>query len=217
MSDVERPNRPNSYSSYEFISAAGLQDNGRLLVGRRALNLDIYFPLKTLLTYYSGITRPVSMQTLTGGKELLSAVSANLITRQMMRHALEEHFSRLREAALWRAEALGLRIRTIVLSYPSWLCEHEYHKDWDLYRNCYLNLMRPLWPGDTIFTMCSEGQAVAQYITENFHDSIGTSERKRLWDLIRSANSTDQGMELVVVDCGSSSLVSLPFFSIWPY
>ncbi|KAI0448451.1 hypothetical protein F5B21DRAFT_113037 [Xylaria acuta] len=111
--------------------------------------------------------------------------------------------------AIEQANTAKLIIRTIVLTYPNYLCNNEQKGDFLMYKSFYLELVRPIWSEygqDITFEMVSEGQAAALYICEPFDDPLSSFSPTRLWRTFEKLNKRD-GLNLVVPDSGSSTLV----------
>ncbi|KAI0417660.1 hypothetical protein F5X98DRAFT_363596 [Xylaria grammica] len=167
--------------------------------------MDMRIALKTILTYVAGIRRYSVLSNLPGGVTLLQAVSDGRIEDEQMTKALTQHFQQLREAVVRVAENKGLKLKALVLSYPSYLHSNEGKDDFDMYMNTYMGLLQPIW-GDIIMETANEGQAIGLYICERFEDPFSDVHRglrnRMLFDGLSGAN----GINLVIVDIGSSTL-----------
>ncbi|RWA10336.1 hypothetical protein EKO27_g4769 [Xylaria grammica] len=190
---------------HELPSEAALAENGGLIVDKRAIAMDMRIALKTILTYVAGIRRYSVLSNLPGGVTLLQAVSDGRIEDEQMTKALTQHFQQLREAVVRVAENKGLKLKALVLSYPSYLHSNEGKDDFDMYMNTYMGLLQPIW-GDIIMETANEGQAIGLYICERFEDPFSDVHRglrnRMLFDGLSGAN----GINLVIVDIGSSTL-----------
>ncbi|KAI1421249.1 hypothetical protein F5Y12DRAFT_38789 [Xylaria sp. FL1777] len=207
LAHPERWNTPAASNSLaEFIACAALE-GGRLVPGRQSLTKDQSFPLKTIFTHRA-LSRHSTISAMPGGDHLLQAVSECRITPDMEDDVLREHFSLLRDMAIEKANTAKLVIRTIVLTYPNYLCNNEQKDDFPRYKLYYLELIRPIWSEydqNITFEMVSEGQAAALYICEPFDDPLYSFSRTRLWRTFEKLNKRD-GLNLVVPDSGSSTL-----------
>ncbi|KAF2964848.1 hypothetical protein GQX73_g8729 [Xylaria multiplex] len=190
---------------YELPSEAALTGNGELIVGKRAIAIDMRIALKTILTYVAGIRRYSVLSNLPGGVTLLQAVGDGRIDEEQMTKALTQHFQQLREAVVEVAENKGLELKALVLSYPSYLHSNEGEDDFDKYINTYIDLLRPIW-GDIIIETANEGQAVGLYICERFEDPFSDVHRGLRNRMLFDGLSRAKGVNLVIVDIGSSTL-----------
>ncbi|KAI1733583.1 hypothetical protein F4680DRAFT_454818 [Xylaria scruposa] len=202
-------NHPDrSASNIELTAVAALQNNGSFLIGKRALTVDNNFPLKTLLTYASGITNQEVLKRLPGGSNLLQAVEDGSVSNNMIDGALIEHFTILYESAVKHAHGQGVRIKVVILTYPNYLCAREGSDLFDQYMAKYLSLMRDIWDkydGNIEFLTASEGQAVAGYVCQKFTDTDNISREARFEKLCRGIDKK-AGLNLLVVDAGASTL-----------
>lgn len=206
--DPEAP-LPNA-NSFEFVAYAALE-NGRVMSGRRALEKDYNFPLKTFFTKTAGISDD-AIRDLPWGVALLSACVSGRITAQNMEHALRDHFTLLVRVAIEQAQTAGLDITTVVLTVPNYLYERD---DWfGCYRDHLLDLVELAWRtvgGDeaaeqVTFETCSEGQALALYLCESFQDAQHALQRQRIQELLEGFDK-EEGVNFFFVDTGGSTTV----------
>lgn len=204
----ERRTAPNSsHSDFEFISYAALSSNG-LVTGRLALEEDDRFPLKTAFAHCAGFPRR-NVRGMPRGPEFLRLCDRGPMTWEMLHNALHDHFRLLRDMALAKARDAGLDIRKMNLTYPDFIWEMQEDTDlFDKYRNYYLRHMHDLWGQDMPTQMSMEGHSTAVYVCEPFEDALSSVERSRLWRRFRGLDLRS-GLNLVVVDSGSSTLVRL--------
>lgn len=103
------------------------------------------------------------------------------------------------------AENKELELKALVLSYPNYLHTNEGEGDFDKYMDTYIGLLQPIW-GDIVIETANEGQAIGLYICERFEDPFSDVHRglrnRVLFDGLSGAN----GINLVIVDIGSSTL-----------
>ncbi|KAH8161101.1 hypothetical protein CIB48_g7145 [Xylaria polymorpha] len=111
----------------------------------------------------------------------------------------------LRKAVVEVAENKELELKALVLSYPNYLHTNEGEGDFDKYMDTYIGLLQPIW-GDIVIETANEGQAIGLYICERFEDPFSDVHRglrnRVLFDGLSGAN----GINLVIVDIGSSTL-----------
>lgn len=173
---LDDPDYPESNSEYEFVATTAVGEDGRLVEGRQALSLDMWFPLKTMLVYIAlngsrHCDRIVAR--LPGGCDLLHAIyQAETVRTETIRDVLIKHFVRLRRMSLVQAERNGVTIGTLVLTYPHYLFASQGRHDFDSYMDCYLELLLRVWGQHVKYRIVSEGQAVALYTCEPFFDSV---------------------------------------------
>lgn len=205
LGDPERHNAP-AMSQFEFVALAALE-NGRLIAGRRASAGDLNFSLKTIALHRSGALFDAELSKQVDGRELLEACRRGAVTPAMEDEVLRQHFTMLRDEALLHA-GRRVNIKKLILSYPCYLHRRQREGDFAKFVEFLLRLICPIWAGQylTDIEMVSEGQATTLYITEEFDDPLGLFRRADLWDSISDMNKRE-GMNLVVVDSGSSSLV----------
>lgn len=204
----ERRTIPNaSHSEFEFISYAALGSDG-LIIGRQALGADERFPLKTAFGYCAGFPRR-NVRDMPRGRPFLRLFDRGLVTWEMLDKALYDHFALLREMALAKAEDAGLEIVEINCTYPDFIWETS--EDWDLsdkYQRYYRSMMRRLWGHSIRIQMSMEGHTTGVYVYEPFEDALSSVERTRLSEQF-SGLDLQEGLILVVVDSGSSTLVCI--------
>lgn len=168
--------------------------------------MDHNIPLKTLLTYTSGITNKEILKRLPGGGDLVHILSSAEVTASKIDDVLQQHFSILQRSALKQAESRQVRIKVVILTYPNYLCPREGCNYFDKYIEKYLQIMRSVW-GDAIkYQTASEGQAAAAYICSRFDDPVSTSREQRNAELFRGLSCGTE-LNLLVVDAGASTLV----------
>lgn len=185
-------------------------DQGVAIPGRRSLEKDHCFPLKTILLHHAGILRrggTVPLKKVPEAEELLRLCEEGVIKPDQEVEALRAHFTLVRDMALEKARSASLIIKLIVLTYPYYLEGDSI--DFEDYLSSYLNLARPLWDGhDVSFESMSEGQAATIYLCEPFQDPAGSFDSRRLAEVLRGLQEEAPcGLNLVVADGGSSSLV----------
>lgn len=69
------------------------------------------------------------LERLPGGARLRDAVRSKRMDDEWINTAIGRHMSLLRDMALDRARVLHLEVKTIVVSYPNYLCEAKEEKD----------------------------------------------------------------------------------------
>lgn len=115
------PDHPrHSGEVHQFVAFAGLSE-GQLIIDRRSLAMDENYPLKTILTQLAGI----NPKRLPGGRYLLQAIRKGVVDTKMMEDVLRQHFEFLRDLAQKQAKTQKVTIKTIVLTYPNYLCANE--------------------------------------------------------------------------------------------
>ena len=135
---------------------------------------------------------------------LHDVVIAGLLNVVEMDRAIREYFGLLRSMAMQHAANAGVQIKTIVRTYPSYLCTSEQSGDLDKYMTYYDKITSELWPGVKYETI-SEGNGAALFVSEAFHDPIfatNHTERRKFFEEMDREN----GLNLIVADSGSSSL-----------
>lgn len=168
--------------------------------------MDYNIPLKTLLTYASGITSIEIVKQLPGGKNLVQVLANNAqITSDKIDTILRQHFAILHKSAIAKAQSCKVTIKVVVLTYPNYLCPREGYRYFDKYIEKYIALVRSIW-GDTVrYETASEGQAAAAYICAQFDDPITTSHDQRNAKLFQGLRQGTE-LNLLVVDGGASTL-----------
>ncbi|KAI1133248.1 hypothetical protein F5Y10DRAFT_228590 [Nemania abortiva] len=198
--------KPDWNSDYELGAFAALNDDDELVIGKECLTVNATIPLKTLLTYRSGITSERVVNRLPGGTTLRRAIRSQQINDEKIDNALVQHFDILHKSAHKQASEFGVEIKVVVLTYPNYLCAYEKNGDFDRYMEKYLSFMRFVWGDEVKFKAVSEGQAAAAYICEEFYDSLGSRRGEfRQRDLFRDLDR-ENGLNLLIVDAGASTL-----------
>ncbi|KAK8013202.1 hypothetical protein PG991_009473 [Apiospora marii] len=202
--DIDRA----SYS-HQVIASAGWHE-GAWVTGWQARECDESIPLKSMLTYLSGIPRKRVVEQLPGGKTLLRiSQTEGRLDRATMRKLLSEHFAQLHTIATNLADDLGITIKVVAVTFPNYLCSEETDDFIDRYMGTLLDILVPIWGRRFLYQEISEGQATALYVVEQCDDVYSANPRKkRLGELFRGLD-TSQQVNLIVADSGGST-TSLP-------
>lgn len=237
QADLDNPERDNraDANQYEFPAFAAVSARaheiegddsiammGEIKTGRVALQEDVAIPLKTIFVWRAGIQSKAVLRRLPGGKDLLRAIFLRQIDTKAMDEAARAHFRLLRQMAMEEAETSNVEIRTIVISFPHYLCERKHEIDpekrfYNLskYLDHYIRLILEVWEGHPYplrIEVIGEGQAAALYVCEGTtHDNV--LKRRRIWDQFKDLITCNDGegsaswLPLLIADNGSSSLV----------
>lgn len=227
LNDPERTNSSDqSTQQFEYMAFAAIEPKSKkLITGRLALKSDLVIPLKTMFVWRAGIHDEKVIGKLPGAPDLFHALEHGIIGEDLVDEAVERHFTLLYNMCL---KTLNTNKRTIVLkhlsiSYPNYLAhslseldpEKRYYnveKYWDYYRErmmavwgCYIE------QHGTQIRFINEGQGIALYICEPYTDTNDTLDRDQLWTQLRgSSPGKPAWLNLVILDNGSSSIVSVP-------
>lgn len=205
-----RDDPEQSYTPHDFTACVALRD-GKTVVGKQSLDLDLNIPLKTMLVFLASITRKKTIEALPSEKLLLEAVKEGNITTGAMETAITQHFGLLRTSVPKQAKNLNVKIKVIVVTYPNYLASQVQSGDHERYLKKYLSPLRPLWDHDIRFKTVSEGQVAANYICEWFEDLYSSSGRRERHETLFKGLNPDLGLNLLVVDVGASTLVCIYF------
>ena len=154
----------------EVPALAALDAHGDIVTGREAVDLDSSFSLKSVAIYRAIPNRSI-IERLPGGKDLMTAVSNGSIRTSTMDHMLRQFLEEVRASALQTAKTHNLEIKTIVLTYPNYLCVDEKNHYFEKYLEYYEGMVRSVWGDDPRgdgpprykYETISEGQATAAY------------------------------------------------------
>ncbi|KAI3392395.1 hypothetical protein diail_5746 [Diaporthe ilicicola] len=155
--------------------------------------------------FCAGITDPTSLRHLPQADKLISAVALGQVDVEKMRNAIREHFVLLRDQARADAADLDLFIHKLAFSFPNYLCADQKSDNLEKYLTFLSELLSELWAKVTDFETVSEGQAAAIYCTGEFHDPI-LDVRRRNRRQFYEGMDLEGGLNLLIADCGSSSL-----------
>lgn len=211
LNDPERPTGVNQ-GLHEFPAVAAFDENDKLIQGRRALVMDIQFPLKAILLLRSGVRRPSAFRGLPDTDVLLAAKKAKKITDDDMENILLEHFRFMLNQAMLTIKNRRFRPTRVGVGYPNYLCNKEVDKDFDKYMP-YLELLvqrvvDELNLGVEVRRAC-EAQAGSLYLCDlDFNDGLSTARRDIWTNVLQGVDRKE--VTLAMYDLGSSSLVS-PF------
>ncbi|KAI1265525.1 hypothetical protein F5Y18DRAFT_435888 [Xylariaceae sp. FL1019] len=189
-------------SQRDFIALAALQ-NGVLVHGRRCLSMDRSVPCKTIITHLAQIS---AFAKLPGGRELQRMIDSKVVTHAMEEEVCKEHLADLVDAAVERADDVGIFIEKVVLTYPNYMTPSG--KGFWRYKACYFRLIRPLLAKvnpNVQVEWVSEGQATALYICDLYTDPSGSFHRRRLWEAFEDLLQRSRMIRLLVIDGGSST------------
>lgn len=180
---------------------------------------DQSIPLKTIFLWRAGIHETEVLKRLPGGNDLQRLVRNGTLDNNNMDRAVKSHFQLLSRVAQDQALISNIAIKTIVLSFPHYLCEKENEIDpdkkyynLDKYLNYYQVLMSEIWTDypDIKFEFVGEGQAAALYLCEPSTDG-DSLDRQKVWqtfeDLRFHTQNSMSWLPLAVIDGGSSSQV----------
>lgn len=200
----ERDEGPSAANAgYEFIAYAAFEDgNPEPIVGRRALEINRRVPVKVVLDHFAGIT---GLDDLPQAEQFLRWVRNGEVTREQEAEILRQHFELLMASTRARANAKGLEIAAIVLTYPNFLGPHEKDGDYQKLRSCCLRLVRASWPGVPV-EMASEAQVAALYVFEDYEDALCSVDRQALSAHFGGLRG-QHGLNVLQVDAGSSTFV----------
>ncbi|KAI0520729.1 hypothetical protein F5B22DRAFT_644478 [Xylaria bambusicola] len=212
--DLGHPDRSqDGMAHFEFVAFAALVD-GRLEFGRRCLDQDTSYPLKTMFSYLAGIN-PEKLSCLPGGNDLIEATSVpREITEEMIRDVLNRYFKWLRDQALVQATSINVAIKRLVLTYPTYLCEDQEVDDVNKYMELYRKLIIPLWSECDItvyfllleFKFATRGTSVSRDVCEPTFNSHNTFRRSSLWEFLQDPDEKNKPLNIAVADNGSSTL-----------
>ncbi|CAJ2503096.1 Uu.00g104900.m01.CDS01 [Anthostomella pinea] len=165
---------------HQFTAYAAQDKAGKLVVGKEALRMDF--------------DSPQDNPDLAGRDHPCQA-------------GLLEHFKLLYDSAIAAAAGQKVTIRSVVLTYPNYLCPSNYHSgSFETYLDTYIGLMRSIWADDMHIETASEGQAAAIYICEPYHDVYGTDSQEERHRTLFADLDKQKGLNLLVVDTGASTL-----------
>ncbi|KAI0097200.1 hypothetical protein GGR51DRAFT_566746 [Nemania sp. FL0031] len=195
----------NKSNGFELVAFVTLNDNGELVPEPHEIAMEYRIPLKTLLTYRSGITNEEVITKLPGGTALLKALTTRRVTGEKIDDLLLQHFNLLHRAAISQTKEFDVTIRVVVFTYPNYLCTSESKEYFNKYMDKYLSLMRSVWGDEVKFETVSEGHAATAYICEKFRNVTGTKNEYLHKEIFKGLD-IQNGLNLLVVDAGASTL-----------
>lgn len=229
LDDPERDNRADG-NSFEFIALTALRGPGQpLITGRAALRSDQAIPLKTVFMFRAGIQRTEVLERLPGGPTLMGAVRLGHLTNHFMDLAVEE--------AKDQGLLIQGQVCSCPNYLCEWEDEEDTeirYYDVEKYQRYYRLRMEAVWEDSPIplnIQWIMEGQSAALYICEPFRDINAMFSARKMWeeleDLVygeeddrseadadadadaEAESSTINWLNMLIVDNGSSSLVSI--------
>lgn len=190
-------------TAHEFVAYAAFEEgNPRPIVGRQALKRNNRVPVKVVLDHFAGIT---GLEDLPQAREFLKWISNGEITREQEAEVLQQHFKLLATSASTTAEAKGLKISQVILTYPNFLGPHERDGDFEKLSSCCLELVHLVFSGVPV-AMVSEAQCAALYTFEEYDDALSAINRRALWSHFGGLRG-EHGLNVLQVDAGSSTFV----------
>lgn len=208
-----RPCPPNSL--HEISGRTGLDANGKVVIGRAALEADLSFTvtIKTLLLY--GALGPHEVvKNAHDGPALLDAIKYGRIDDNKIDEMILRHLCLLWDQTAIAAKVYEVNVVRCALTYPGYLDEDCTEVEVDIYIGFIerkarqaRNMVLPRASSPDYYT-CNEGQGIAQYIWASLRENIIGSPCHTIRELWKGMN-TEANMPLVIYDGGSSSLVGV--------
>lgn len=205
------PFRPSpGQSKYDVLTIVGLDENNDIVTGARALAMDRNWSYKEM-AFYRAVGEEHAVKQLPGGPDLLEALEQGHIDLDMMDYLLRQLLTAIKYAIIRHSTRHNAEVVDLCLTYPMFLCHGEQkHPKYHFLVLAYLKRQAKLVFGTEVRRWTSsEGQAEARQLCTRFYDPVAGSNRQFIRELFADLD-TSTCLAIIVLDWGSSSLVSAP-------